>query len=231
MQIMFSGLTPGSRQRKFCEGFLFFPIRNLQKYGNFIYRQYGRKAGIKVLLEMKMGLLDYNTMYAEEIHRCITDKAMSQATKVLDRTEDFYARVTTATGNMPAIHHDFNELIIHFYREVSIYNNVVLHNLKEELKQVLKPGKGDSGQAPGHEHISKVTRLVKEFMLQTKTILALIDDFVEENSIQAAGYPAVQLAALQTDIREMYMHQQKISSLLKRWKEEQDLHGLQTYYN
>lgn len=227
---MFSGLTPTSRQRKFCEGFLFFPIKHLRKYGNFIFRQYDRHSGVKTLLDMKLRALDFNTGHAEDIDDYITHRAIPQAAQVLARMEDFYTKMQEAAAITAGTLQDFNDLFIHYYREVTVYHSVVLRNLKEELKPVLKPKKGDVFTEMGYDHISKVYKLVKEFVLQSKTIVHLLEDVVEKEYSFPQG-PQGQLIALQADIRQMYFIQKNLCQLLKRWETDKNLHGLQTYYN
>lgn len=227
---MFSGLTPTSRQRKFCEGFLFFPIKHLRKYGNHIFRQYNRQSGVKNLLDMKLKVLDYNTGHAEDVDDYITHRAIPQAAQVLARMEDFYTKMQEMASPTPGVLQDFNELFIHYYREVSVYHSVVLRNLKEELKPVLKPKKGDVFIEQGHDHISKVYKLVKEFVLQSKSIVHLMEDVVEKEYAIPQG-PAGQLAALQADIKQLYFIQKNLCQLLKRWESDKNLNGLQTYYN
>jgi hypothetical protein len=230
MQNMFSGLTPTSRQRKFCEGFLFFPIKHLRKYGNFIFRQYDRHSGVKTLLDMKLNVMDYNMGHAQDIDDYITHRAMPQAAHVLARMEDFYTKIQEMAATTPGTFHDFSDLFIHYYREVTVYHSVVLRNLKEELKPVLKPKKGDVFPEIGYDHISKVYKLVKEFVLQSKTIVHLLEEVVEKEYSLPTG-PRGQLMELQTGIKEMYFIQKNLCQLLKRWETDKNLHGLQTYYN
>ncbi|TWF32355.1 hypothetical protein FHW36_11628 [Chitinophaga polysaccharea] len=229
---MFSGLTPTSRQRRFCEGFLFFPIKHLRKYGHFIFRQYGGHAGVKSLLDMKLGALDFNTRYAESIQQCITEEAAPKALRVLDKMEAAYARMQAAGAPVTGVYQDFNELFIHYYREVMVYHNVVLRNLKEELKPVLKPKITDGTTAvAGYDHIHKVAKLVKEFLIQSKTILTLLDDFVEKENNFPAAYSHKEIVLLVNDIRQLYFTQKDLVQLLKSWARDKDIHGLQTYYN
>jgi len=230
MQIMFSGLTPTSRQRKFCEGFLFFPIKHLRKYGNFIFRQYDRHSGVKTLLDMKLNVMDYNMGHAQDIDDYIMHRAMPQAAQVLAKMEDFYTKMQEMAATTPGTFHDFSDLFIHYYREVTVYHSVVLRNLKEELKPVLKPKKGDVFPEIGYDHISKVYKLVKEFVLQSKTIVHLLEEVVEKEYSLPLG-PRGQLMELQTGIKEMYFIQKNLCQLLKRWETDKNLHGLQTYYN
>ncbi|MBS0027009.1 hypothetical protein ACTJJ0_00275 [Chitinophaga sp. 22321] len=229
---MFSGLTPSSRQRKFCEGFLFFPIKHLRKHGNFIFRQYDRRSGVKALLDMKLNILDYNTGHAENIDRYISQRAMPQAGRVLANMEDFYTRIQAEATHVSGSLQDFNELFIHYYREVTVYHSVVLRNLKEELKPLLKPKKGEASLSEqGYDHIAKVYKLVKEFVLQSKTIVHLLDEVL----VKEYNFPEIshqrQLMELQSDIKEMYFVQKNLCQLLKRWETDKNQHGLQTYYN
>lgn len=232
MQIMFSGFTPTSRQRKFCEGFLFFPIKHLRKHGNFIYRQYGRHTGVKALLDTKMNVLDYNTSYAREINRCITGSAGPRAAAVLEKMEDFYPVILAAASGAPGIFQDFNDLIIHYYREVTVYHGVVLRNLQEELQAVLKPKKGDQlPEEPDFAHFSKRRKLVNEFVLQSKTIVTLLEDFFENEDNFPAGYDPRRLLGLLEDIRQMCRTQEDLYHWLKKWETDKVRRGLQTYYN
>jgi hypothetical protein len=120
LEVMFqSSIT--SRQRKFCEGFLFFPIRQLKKYGNFIYRQYSKQSKIKNLLDMKLPGLDYHLSYSGILHDCIETQAMPLASSILLKMEGFYALIQQHPT-------DVSDLIIHYYQELTVCNNVVLRN-------------------------------------------------------------------------------------------------------
>lgn len=235
MQIMFSGLTPTSRQRKFCEGFLFFPIRHLRKYGNFIFRQYGRHTGVKTLLDMQLGIAGYDGSHEENIKRCITDHAAPQAAKIMGKVEDFYARVQAGATTSPDLFVDFSNVVIHFYREVSVYHNVILRNLKQELQPAGKSDKSDK-ETPqlsetGQDHINKVYKVVREFVLQCKTMVAVLEEMAQrDNSFPDEAYFR-HMVELTEDIKRMARHQQHLSQLLKKWVSDKNLHVLQIYYN
>lgn len=228
---MFSGLTPTSRQRKFCEGFLFFPIRHLRKYGNYIFRQYGRHAGVKTLLDMQLGMPGNNNRYAEEIQRCIVEKAVPETARVLEKLEDFYTQVQSAAGTLPGLYLDFSDLLIHFYREVSIYHNVILRNMKQELQPSARSRKREPAAELGQEHINKLYKVVREFVLQSKSMTAALEDVAKrENYLPGEQYLRY-LMELMSGIRQMNHHQQHLCQLLKRWSADQRLQMQQTYYN
>jgi len=231
MQIMFSGLTPTSRQRKFCEGFLFFPIRHLRKYGNHIFRQYGRHAGVKTLLDMQLGMPGNNDRYAEEIQRCIADKAAPETAKVMLKLEEFYTQVQASAGSLPGLYLDFSDLIIHFYREVSIYHNVILRNMKQELQPAGRSKKREPEGEPAQEHINKLYKVVKEFVLQSKTMLSVLEDVARKENYLPGEQYLRHIMELMSGIRQMNHHQQHLCQLLKKWGADKNLHMQQTYYN
>ncbi|SEW54252.1 hypothetical protein [Chitinophaga arvensicola] len=230
---MFSGLTPTSRQRKFCEGFLFFPIRHLRKYGNFIFRQYGRHAGVKTLLDMQLGIAGYDASHTDAIVRCITDTAAPQVASVMSKVEDFYTRIQAEAGSSPVLFGDFTNIVIHFYREVSIYHNVILRNLKQELQPAGKSNKNAATLSEaGQDHINKVQKVVKEFVLQCKTMVNALEEMAQRDHYSPMDESYLQATmALMGDIRQMARHQQHLSQLLKKWVSDKNLHVLQTYYN
>lgn len=187
---------------------------------------------MKTLLDTEINVLDYNTRYAREVNRCITRSAEPQAALVLQRMEDFYPVMLAAASGVPGIFQDFNDLIIHYYGEITVYHGVVLHNLKEELRLVLKPKKGDQLlPEPDYTHFSKVYKLVKEYVLQSKTIVTLLEDFFENEDNFPAGYDQGRLLGLLGDIRQMYRTQEDVCQWLKRWETDKVRRGLQTYYN
>lgn len=211
-----------SRQKKFCEGFLFFPIRQLKKYGGFIYKQYSKQARIRPLLDMKIPSLDFHMSYATVLHSCIEDQAMPQAAKILSRMEGFYSLIQQNPN-------DVSDLIVHYYQELTVCNNVVLRNLKDELAPLLKQQKEDADYiTQQYDHIMKVHRLLKECVSQTRNMVNILDDYLSQVP-NAIGNE--QLGALLEEVKHLYSTQQRVCLLLRNWEEAKMLHTLQTYYN
>ncbi|MFY0254070.1 hypothetical protein ACDQ55_08975 [Chitinophaga sp. 30R24] len=229
--MLFSGLTPSSRQRKFCEGFLFFPIKHLRKYGNFIFRQYGRHSRVKYLLDMTPSALDYNRVHAIAIDAYIREHAAPKALKVLQQVEVLHTVMKESAIWGSGFIQDVTDLTIHYYQEVTVYHGVVLRNLQEELQSATGNKKNEPVLwEPGYDHISKVHKLISEFVAQGKAMGHMLDNVIGKEYL-LAGDNGGQLSVLQENIREMLLAQQQLNSLLKEWALAKNLHELQTYYN
>ncbi|WP_147323508.1 hypothetical protein [Chitinophaga silvatica] len=171
---------------------------------------------------MKMPALDYHVSYAASLSECIEEQAMPQAKKILTRMEGFYSLIQQNPS-------DVSDLIVHYYQELTVCNNVVLRNLNDELKLLLKQQKDDSSYLTHqYDHIMKVYKLLKECLAQTRNMANILDDYLSQ---VPNAYGNEQLSQLLNDVKNLYSVQQKICLLLKEWEDAKKLHTLQTYYN
>ncbi|PSL47839.1 hypothetical protein CLV51_102699 [Chitinophaga niastensis] len=229
---MFTGIFSSSLQRKFCEGFLFFPIKRLRQYGHFIFKQYKPRSGVKAVLDHQTGKFDFHARYAFELSRLIADKAIPQASLVIGKMEALYEVIREGTHNSPDMYPDFNDVITGYYHAITTYNGVVLGNLQEEMKPALKKKVSERMfEDMGYDHHIKVQRLIKEFVGQSQAIVAFLQSCVDKDYGFPANYSSLELTDLITGIKQVITIQRNLIASLQAWGNADKLQGRQVYYN
>ncbi|MCW3467296.1 hypothetical protein [Chitinophaga nivalis] len=229
---MFTGIFSTSLQRKFCEGFLFHPFKRLRQSGNFIFKQYSPRSGVKTVLEQQRHVYDFNGHFASEIDRKIMDTAIPQLVAVIKRMEALYRESKEEIKACPDLTPEFNDTMLYYYREINIYQSVVLENLHQEMKPVLKKKTADMpGKEPGSPQHFKVQRLIKEFISHSRAVIAYLQTCVDN----AYGFPAScdvdALKELISGIRQLTGEQRQLIGLLDKWEDSKRQEGRQIYYN
>ncbi|CAL1519848.1 hypothetical protein [Chitinophaga sp. MM2321] len=229
---MFAGIFSSSLQRKFCEGFLFYPFKQLRRYGNAIYKQYNNKSGIKILLDVQRDIFDFSSYYAGEVARTIQKMAHPQVEKVMKQLESLYVVSREDKHHGLIILPEFNERIIHFYGELNTFQSVVLANLEVEVRMALNRNMDERVtvyfNADHHHNVQKLLKgLIKESNKTVKYIqICMLDDSIYTD-ICVDGIMDKLIAA----IKELTLTQEHLVGLLQHWKGQQLLNGRQIYYN
>ncbi|HVI44080.1 MAG TPA: hypothetical protein VM802_04405 [Chitinophaga sp.] len=219
-------------QRKFCEGFLFFPIRRLRQYGSFIFKQYSSKSGVKTVLNAQPEIFDFNGYYAAELARRIGNTAMPQASKLMQKLETLYAVSRDDMNNSPVLFVEFNEKIISYYRDLNIYQSVVLENLEAEVKPALKKKVEDRViRQFSPDHHNSLRGLMKSFIKQSNSTASFLQKCINSNNNFSDICADKKMQELIAGIRELALTQQQLVALLQHWEGQQILNGRQVYYN
>lgn len=229
---MFTGFFSSSLQRRFCEGFLFYPIRRLHQYGGYIYKQYKTKSGIKSLLEHQREIFDFNGYYAAELVREIKNAALPQATKVTNKLEALYVASREEIQHNAVGFEEFNEVIISYYRELSTYQSVVLESLEKELKPALKIKADDPAiQAFRLDYHGNVRDVMKGFIKQSNRTAVFLQKRIDDDNNICDIRADRKMQDLINSIKEMTMIQRRMVTIFQHWESQQALNGRQIYYN
>ncbi|WP_212006192.1 hypothetical protein [Chitinophaga sp. HK235] len=229
---MFTGFFSSSLQRRFCEGFLFYPIRRLRQYGGFIFKQYKTKSGIKTLLDNQRQLFDFNGYYAAELARQIKDRAVPHAERLSRKLEALYVASRQEMKQHAVIFMEFNDVIISYYRELSTYRSVVLESLEKELKPALKIKADETVlQAFRPDYHGNVREVMKAFVKESNTTARFLQKCVDNDNNINDICADRKMQDLINCIKEMSLIQRGMVTLLQHWEDQQRLNGLQMYYN
>ncbi|MGN7821593.1 hypothetical protein ACTJJB_15775 [Chitinophaga sp. 22536] len=227
---MFTGFFSSSLQRRFCEGFLFYPIRRLRQCGGYIFKQYKSRSGIKTLLENHRQLFDFNGFYAAELARQLKDTALPHAVKLSRKLEALYVasrQEHNATGFM-----EFNEVIISYYRELSTYQAVVLQSLEKEMKPAVRIKADDTSfQSFRPDYHGNVRDVMKAFIRESNRTARYLQKCIDGDSNIYDICADKKMQDLVNSIKEMSLIQRGMVTLLQHWEDQQRLNGLQVYYN
>ncbi|NML41859.1 hypothetical protein HHL17_32040 [Chitinophaga sp. G-6-1-13] len=227
---MFTGFFSSSLQRRFCEGFLFYPIRRLRQYGGYIFKQYKSKSGIKTLLENQRQIFDFNGFYAAELARQLKDTALPHAARLSRKLEALYVasrQEHNAVGFM-----EFNEVIISYYRELSTYQAVVLESLEKEMKPAVRIKADDTAlQSFRPDYHGNVRDVMKAFIRESNRTARYLQKCIDGDSNIYDICADRKMQDLVNSIKEMSLIQRGMVTLLQHWEDQQRLNGLQVYYN
>lgn len=229
---MFTGFFSSSLQRRFCEGFLFYPIRRLRQYGGYIFKQYKSKSGIKTLLENQRQIFDYNGYYAAELARQLKDTALPQAAKLSRKLEALYVASRQEMQHNAVGFMEFNEVIISYYRELSTYQAVVLESLEKEMKPAIRIKADDAAlQSFRPDYHGNVRDVMKAFIRESNRTARYLQKCIDgDNNIYDICADR-KMQDLVNSIKEMALIQRGMVTLLQHWEDQQRLNGLQVYYN
>lgn len=229
---MFTGFFSSSLQRRFCEGFLFYPIRRLRQYGGYIFKQYKSKSGIKTLLDHQRQIFDFNGYYASELARQLKETALPHAAKLSRKLEALYVASRQEMQYNTVGLGEFNEMIITYYRELSTYQTVVLESLEKEMKPAVRIKADDAAlQSFRPDYHGNVRDVMKAFIRESNRTAKYLQKCIDSDSNIYDICADRKMQDLINSIKEMALIQRGMVDLLQHWEDQQRLNGLQVYYN
>lgn len=218
--------TDTELQKKFCEGFTFYPFQSLEQHGTLIYKRYAGKGNLRKVLEWSNREQDCSH-YMMKISRKLKYTDMPAAIALLDKMDA--ARSWWST-QLPAEHPLGKKLpggIEKYYNMLKHYHQKVLLTIVNKLS--------DKYASISPESIAQMEGLINQFMQNTD----VLESFLKENITKKRGFTPkmlddehIELLSVMTEaVVEFRALQERTIYLLDAWKIQLVLHASRRMMN
>ncbi|WP_143307087.1 hypothetical protein [Chitinophaga vietnamensis] len=212
-------------QKKFCEGFLFFPFKRLKKSGAFIYKQYAQRSGIRTILNLRRDTYDFHCHYATVLHDKIATQALPQSMAVLKQLEGLYETADREILSGAELYTEFNDVMTNYYKELNNFQSIVMLRLQHELRPLVRRVPDDHYMVSGRHN--ELQRLIKLFISQGNMVISFLQHCIDSGA--ASQQP--QLEEIITAIQRMNGVHDEMVAQLQQWELIQAQHTRQVYFN
>ncbi|SEL39795.1 hypothetical protein SAMN04488505_102183 [Chitinophaga rupis] len=208
-------------QQKFCEGFEFFPFRNLEQYGKFIYKRYANVQDLQGVLDC----YDFeNNLYglsARVLLLMMQQKNIPAAAALLTQLKEVSAFFTRQCHGMHLLFYaEMIDALETYNGILFIYQRDVQQNIE---KQLCDPGRFEQETAVvSIGTIKHIQVVITEFADSTD----IMNDFLNERIAPDIGNAGFELpkteAAIITDLSRKLLEfkdlMRKTGYIMKQWE-------------
>ncbi|MGN6510519.1 MAG: hypothetical protein ACTHLD_13745 [Chitinophaga sp.] len=210
--------TDTELQKKFCEGFSFFPFTSLKQHDTLIYKVYAGKGNLKKLLEWHSKEHDASH-YRLKITKKLKHTDMPAAEdllQLLQEARDWCAGRAFAAKLQPSGKR-IAGCVDKYYHLLTTYLQEVLHPVAEQL--------GDKYQGAGLEHIAQMRQTMDTFLHAAGTLCGDLQQHADKKqniSQRGPGGGDREYLSRITGAMERFKTQQgRNIDLLDAWKDRQ----------
>ncbi|WP_291912301.1 hypothetical protein [Chitinophaga sp. CB10] len=229
---MYTEFSLNSIQQRFCEGFLFFPFKQLKKSGNYIYKQYKPNSGIRQVLEQRKVAFDFHVFFAQQLLEKINKVAIPNGIALMRQVERLFESNNRSEQTTAAVFTTFTDMLSTYYNELSNYQSVVLLRQQEAAKPMVKRTP-DCSHA-GNVYSNEWSHLIKQFILNGNAVI----EFLQENLDTENSYNHLPSDCTRQDVEEVIVAirafntiQYQLIAVLQQWSQRQQQHNRQVYLN
>ncbi len=229
---MYTESSLNSIQQRFCEGFLYFPFKQLKKSGNHIYKQYKSQSGIRQVLDEQKVTIDFHIFFAQQLREKIARVAVPNGISLMRQVEDLFEGNGRNEQTTAAVFTTFTEILTTYYSELSNYQSVVLLRQQESLKPMTKRNPDCSNAADVFS--TEWPRMIKQFINNGNAVVKFLQENLETNN----SYHHLPADCTQQEVEDVIVGiqafnaiQYQLISLLKQWHQRQQQHNRQVYLN
>ena len=217
-------------QKRFCEGFAFFPFKALEQYGNFIYKNYSRQDSTRKVLDWCSGEVDFSEQYAQKLLQKLKLKDIPAADVLLDtlQSASTWLKERFDQSRKHPLRKKLPEGMENYHRLVSLYQQQVQLNIATQLAAIPQlPSNGRYNVNAGDIH--QVEAVMQEFIQGTDSLCAFLKDCIGKKKRTApeglaAGDITYLLSVIKVIASFRYLQERNIY-LLEAWKMQLALHS------
>lgn len=222
---MYPSFSYTELQKRFCEGFAFFPFNALEQYDDFIYKRYTCSDNAHRLLEVQREEYNFGRQYAKFLLQKLQQQDIPIAAQLLLQLEEVCLKLMESSeGNSkrPAIYHELADTISTYQRILSVYQHNVQEHIATQLSSM--PDFPDAGTYVeiGADNIRQIEIVIMEFMQSTDIICTFLSSCINRR----CGFDKLlfrketweQLKMLVSSTYELKEQQQETIVLLELWE-------------
>lgn len=220
--------TYSDLQKKFCEGFTFFPINGLEQDDRHIYKRYTKEGKMLELLDQHESHCNFGSLHARILLLKLLQKDIPLASMLLSKLraesaslETFFHRV----GKGPAMSGQLLETMATCYQLLTVYQHQVQEQMTIQLTGLCNKSTGTFCGMDILKGIEHARVMVEEFLGSTD----IMYDCLLACTLQAPGFRELTLTESDLDelrdimgvIDEFRCLQEKTIYVLEQWRQEQ----------
>jgi hypothetical protein len=224
---MYPSFSYPELQKRFCEGFDFFPFKSLEQYGNFIYKSYTADGDTRELLDRYIYQYDNSSVHAKVLLMKLQQNDIPVAGELLFKMQSAGYRFEErfySIKRRPAIYKQLLETMETYHRILAVYQHEVQQHIAAQLAATPEEEQQAAYEGISIENILQLKLVAQEFLRSTDIIYT----FLEGCHQQLPDYRKLVLSAgEQKTIREILQTivlfrdlQKETIDILKQWKQD-----------
>jgi hypothetical protein len=224
---MYPSFSYPELQKRFCEGFDFFPFKALEQHGGFIYKNYVTDGDTRELLDRYTYQYDNSSVHARVLLMKLQQNDIPVAGELLFKLQTAGYRFEErfhAVKRQPAIFKQLLETMETYHRILAVYQHDVQQHIAAQLAAAPEEDQLVTYEAISADNIMQLKLVVQEFLRSTDIIYTFLEacylqdpEFQqlmlteeEKKSLQDILYTIILLRDLQKDTIDV----------LKQWKQD-----------
>ncbi len=214
-------------QRRFCEGFTFYPFKALEQHSCFIYKNYTREAHMPHVLDQYIREYEFNDVQAQKLLRKLQQKDIPVTGELLFKLQLSSRQLEERFRPMKrqsAIHRQLLETMDTYHRLLAVYQHNVQERIAVQLAVVPDEEEDDPCNIVSVLHIQQVQEVVREFLQSTEVMAVYLRDCVAGKGRFAKLILTVEelenlqeLVSLTAQVRSL---QDRNFCMLEEWKQQ-----------
>jgi|GEM_PF-828095 len=224
---MYPSFSYPELQKRFCEGFDFFPFKSLEQHGGFIYKSYVTDSDTRELLDRYTYQYDNSGVHARVLLMKLQQNDIPVAGELLFKLQTAGYRFEerfNAVKRQPAIFKQLLETMETYHRILAVYQHDVQQHIAAQLAAAPEEDQLVTYEAISADNIMQLKLVVQEFLRSTDIIYTFLEACYlqqpefrqlmlteeEKTSLQDILYTIILLRDLQKDTID----------ILKQWKQD-----------
>ncbi|GAA0550294.1 hypothetical protein [Chitinophaga japonensis] len=214
-------------QKKFCEGFVFYPFKELEQYGSFIYKNYAPSDGTPRILDLHSRSFDPGSLHAQVLLLKLQQRDIPIAAELLYKLQSTgygLEKRFNALKRCPVVNMQLLDTMETYHRILAVYQHHVQQHIAAELAAM--PGTRDnkSYEDVSTDNIRQIQAIAEEFLRSTDIICSFLEGCLDK----LPGFRKLQLLkneeeALQDLLKTIGVFRElqlKTIQVLDEWKQQ-----------
>lgn len=219
--------TYSDLQKRFCEGFTFFPFSGLEQAGRYIYKCYTQEANTPGLLDQHESHCGFGSLHARVLLLKLLQKDIPFGKMLLSKLGSESAGLAAyfhRVGSASAMSRQLLETMANYHRLLSVYQHQVQEHMATQLAALCNRHADTFCKMDISKGIDLARAMVEEFLGSTD----IMYDCLLACSLRASGFHELSLAESDLDalrdlmgmIDEFRCQQEKTIYVLEQWRQE-----------
>lgn len=175
---MYPSFSYPELQKRFCEGFDFFPFKALEQHGGFIYKSYVSADDTPELLDRYIYQSDTNSVHARVLLMKLQQNDIPVAGELLFKLQSAGYRFEERFHSLkrrPAVYKQLLETMETYHRILAVYQHDVQQHIASQLASAPEEEQLVTYEGISADNIMQLKQVVQEFLRSTDIIYTFLD--------------------------------------------------------
>jgi hypothetical protein len=175
---MYPSFSYPELQKRFCEGFDFFPFKSLEQHGGFIYKSYVTDDDTRELLDRYTYQYDNSGVHASVLLLKLQQNDIPVAGELLFQLQTAGYRFEErfySIKRRPAIYKQLLETMETYHRVLAVYQHDVQQHIAAQLSAAPEEEQLMTYEGIGTDNIMQLKLAVQEFLRSTDIIYTFLE--------------------------------------------------------
>lgn len=187
---MFPSFTYPELQKKFCEGFIFYPFEALEQHGGYIYKRYAQKDNTQQVLDRYREEYDFNNLHAQQLIEKLQQKDIPVGGELLYHLQRTGCRLEGrfySIKKRPPVYRQLLDVLENYHKALAVFQHKIQQPLVIQLGSMagLLQTEGSEGGFRGvtEDNLVELQATVHEFLTSSDTIIGFLTGCIEKEGI------------------------------------------------